>query len=169
MTTRRPPRLEASLYRGCQRYFLTICCHKRQRRMDDADAREIVLRQLCELSAEDDFAIFAYCLMPDHVHVVAEGESDAADLLEFVRRFKQKTAFDWKARTETRLWQASFHDHILRDSESTQSVVRYVLENPVRAKLVTSPAEYPYSGSFVYDRDELIEWAFGWNRSDDGM
>ena len=42
-------------------------------------------------------------------------------------------------------------------------MVRYILENPVRARLVASPEDYPYSGSFVYEYGELMEWAFGWN------
>lgn len=54
-----------------------------------------------------------------------------------------------------------FYDHILRSDESTQRAVRYVLENPVRAKLVIEPADYPHSGSLVFDRKALIEWAFG--------
>ena len=104
--------------------------------------------------------------MPDHIHVVCEAQSDDCDLEEFVRLFKQRTAYEWKQKTGQRLWQPSYHDHVLRESESTRSVVRYVLENPVRAKLVDHPADYEHSGSFVYSRRELIEWAFGWNRAD---
>jgi putative transposase len=128
-----------------------------------------VMRHLQTISREDDIAVFAYCLMPDHLHVVAEGQSDSSDLLELVRRFKQKTSFDWKARHRKRLWQDSFHDHILRDSESTKAVVCCVLENPVRAKLAKSPADYPYSGSFIYDRDQLFEWAFGWQQTEESV
>ena len=104
--------------------------------------------------------------MPDHIHVVCEARSDGCDLEEFVRLFKQQTAYQWKQATGRKLWQPSYYDHVLRDSESTRSVVRYVLENPVRAKLVAEPADYEHSGSFVYSRNELIEWAFGWNRAD---
>jgi putative transposase len=167
MASRRPPRLHPSLYLGCQRYFLTICCEKRQPLLDDPAAREIVLRHLRTISLEERFAIIVYYMMPDHLHVVAEGERDGSELLEFMRRFKQKTAFDWKARSRKRLWQKSFHDHVLRDNEPTKGIVRYVLENPVRAKLVEAPADYPYSGSFVYRRDQLTEWAFGWHKGDD--
>jgi putative transposase len=102
--------------------------------------------------------------MPDHLHAVIEGRCQNSDVLPFVRAFKQQTAFWFKRRTGRRLWQASFHDHVLRTGESTRAVVRYVLENPVRARLAASPDQYPYSGSLFYTRGELMDWAFGRNQ-----
>jgi REP element-mobilizing transposase RayT len=104
--------------------------------------------------------------MPDHLHVVCEAENDGCDFQEWVRLFKQRTAFEWKKRTGERLWQSSYHDHVLREAESTRQVVRYLLENPVRAGLVGWPGDYPHSGSLRCSREELIEWAFGWNRGE---
>jgi hypothetical protein len=45
------------------------------------------------------------------------------------------------------LWQKSYHDHILRKEEAVADVVRYILENPVRAGLVDSIGEYPHAWS----------------------
>lgn len=104
--------------------------------------------------------------MPDHLHIVAEAQHDGSDLLAFVCLFKQTTAFAWKRQHGQPLWQESFHDHVLRDSEDTRQVVRYVLENPVRARLVGAPEEYEFSGSLIYERAELIQWAFGWRTAD---
>ncbi len=101
-------------------------------------------------------------MMRDHLHVIAEGRTDAADCLEFVRSFKQTSSYEWKKGNQGRLWQASFYDRVLRDDESTQDAVRYVLENPVRKKIVESPGDYEHNGSLVHERDELIDWAFGW-------
>ena len=47
----------------------------------------------------------AACVMPDHVHVLLEGARDDADLIGAVHAWKQSTAFTWKRRTGTRLWQ----------------------------------------------------------------
>lgn len=153
---------------GVQRYSLTICCDERRPILKVEAARELVLCELRRTSKAHRVAVFAYCLMPDHVHLIVEGEADDSNCVAFVRIFKQTTAFYWKQQTGQRLWQRSFHDHVLRDSEPTQHAVSYLLENPVRAKLVASPKDYPHSGSFVYDLPELIEWAFGWNRDDAG-
>ncbi len=166
MSHRHPPRLHSQVYVGLAQYFLTICCDKRRRFLEDAECRSLVLCELRRTSQALDFAVTAYCLMPDHLHIVCEALADECDLQEFVRRFKQRTAYQWKKRTTSRLWQSSYHDHVLRETESTREVVRYTLENPVRARLVAAPAEYPHSGSLSCSRDELIEWAFGWNRAD---
>jgi REP-associated tyrosine transposase len=151
---------------GLQRYFLTICCYERRPSFEGEAAIALVLTHLSRTAADCDTAVFVYCFMPDHLHLVVEGESDSSDCLEFVRLLKQPTGYAWKHEYGDRLWQDSFYDHVLRDAESTQKTVRYVLENPVRAKLVTSPAEYPHSGSLLYDRAALFEWAFGWIRPD---
>ena len=154
---------------GARRYSLTICCDERRAILEVEAARELVLAELRRTSKAHGVAVFAYCLMPDHVHLIVEGEAADSDCLAFMRLFKQTTAFYWKQQTGRRLWQRSFHDHVLRDSEPTQHAARYLLENPVRAKLVASAKDYPHSGSLVYDRAELIEWAFGWNRDDAGV
>ena len=38
-----------------------------------------------------EFAVFAYCLMPDHVHLLAHGMSEHADLRRFAKRTKQSS------------------------------------------------------------------------------
>jgi hypothetical protein len=45
----------------------------------------------------------------------------------------------------------------LRDDEATLSVARYILENPVRARLVRNPQDYPFSGSPVHSMAEILE------------
>jgi putative transposase len=54
------------------------------------------------------------------------------------------------------LWQRSFHDRLLRESDNELERVRYTVANPVRSGLVDEWQEYPFSGSFVYDLADLI-------------
>jgi len=74
------------------------------------------------------FVVLAYCVMPDHAHLLLEGIDETADVREAMRAWKQRTGFDWKRRTRTPLWQEGFHDRVLRDSDDTRAVVRYVLD-----------------------------------------
>jgi hypothetical protein len=55
------------------------------------------------------------------------------------------------------LWQRSYYDHILREDEDVVGVARYVLENPVRAGLVTEVIQYPFHGSFVMNVCDLLD------------
>ena len=40
-------------------------------------------------------------------------------------------------------------------------MVRYLLENPIRAGLVAAVDDYEWLGSFTHSNDELIEYAYG--------
>ena len=61
--------------------------------------------------------------MPDHLHLLLEGITEEADLREAVRAWKQRTGYDWKARSGPQLWQPGFHDRVLREHDDTRSVV----------------------------------------------
>jgi len=106
--------------------------------------------------------VVAYCVMPDHVHLLLEGVADDADLREAMRRWKLRTGYAWRLRHETPLWQTSYQDRVLRERDDTRAVVRYLVNNPVRAGLVRSAVDYAWSGSSRYSLAELVEHAGDW-------
>jgi REP element-mobilizing transposase RayT len=154
----RPHRLHPSRYVGLARHFLTICTRGRRRHFADAANVAAVTEQFLSTAFDTGFAVFAYCLMPDHMHALVVAESEAADFAEFVRLFKQRTAFAFKRRADTPLWQASYFDRTLRENDESRDTVVYIVNNPVRAHLVASPREYPHWGSQVYTREEILEF-----------
>jgi REP element-mobilizing transposase RayT len=93
--------------------------------------------------------------MPDHVHLLTEGTTQESDLCRFVSSFKQSSGFMFSRERAGRLWQSGYYDRVLRDDEATVIVVRYILDNPVRAGLVMKFSDYPYSGSDRYSLQEL--------------
>ena len=101
-------------------------------------------------------ALLAYCLMPDHMHLLVQPE-DGVDVVAFVRRVKSRTTrIYWSEGEAGRLWQRGFYDHVLRGDEDVLHTARYVLANPVRAGLVSEPTEYPFSGSLLFGDDENV-------------
>jgi putative transposase len=95
--------------------------------------------------------------MPDHVHLLIEGCSEQADMIRFVHMAKQRSGFAFSQEYRSRLWQPSYHDHVLRDEDATLSVARYMFENPVRAGLVKSPREYSLLGSDCFSVEQILE------------
>ena len=93
--------------------------------------------------------------MPDHLHLLSSGTSERADLRKFVKHFKQMTAFQIRKEHGTALWQPGYYERILRDDEPTEAVVRYIMENPIRAGLARELGEYPHAGSDEYDLTSL--------------
>ena len=153
------PRLKTFDYLGLHRYFLTICTHERRPVFLDRDRVNLVREQLRRTSDAERFAIIAYCFMPDHLHVLAEGVADPADFTRFVRLFKQRSSFHWKRATGTKLSQRSYFERVLRTDEDSVAVARYLIGNPVRARLVASPDDYPFLGSLTMSLRELLESA----------
>lgn len=95
--------------------------------------------------------------MPDHVHWLVEGSDDSANLRQFVRAAKQSTVYHFTQHSGQRLWQENYFDRTLRREDTVADVVRYLLNNPIRAGLVETLGDYPYWGSGVCSREELVE------------
>jgi REP element-mobilizing transposase RayT len=125
------------------RYFVTVCAHRREPIFRTPTIIDPLLRLLFDSTSRCAFVVGAYCFTPDHVHLLLLARSDAADLLECVRRYKQITAFEYKRRTERALWQPGYFARTLRNDEETETVARYILENPVRAGLSRKFQDYP--------------------------
>ena len=138
-------------YTGPYRYLITICSHLRQSVFLNSDLALATLDQFRRTAVEDHFAILAYCMMPDHVHLLVEGRASDSDLKRFIRIGKQRSAYLYSRTTGGgQLWQEGFHDRALRREDDVTVAARYVLENPVRAGLVAAASDYQHSGSDVW-------------------
>ncbi len=144
-------RLKDFSYRGAYRYFITICCLDRKDCFRDGGLVTKVLEVLKATAEQEDFYVWAYCFMPDHLHLLIEGKQEGADMRRFVSLFKQKAGFQFRKDWSMKLWEANYYEHILRKEEETLQVVRYIFENPVRKKIVEDYTSYPYLGSFQID------------------
>jgi putative transposase len=160
----RPRRIPNYAYVGVQRYFLTICTERRAPFFTDKDIVGLVVDLFLEEAQKEGIALIVYMLMPDHVHLLVDGESDAADLTVFTKLAKQRTSYHFKQKHGRRLWQKGYYEHVLRDEERTEDVVFYIIANPVRKGLVERPLDYPYWGSSLYTREELLN-SIGLRRS----
>jgi putative transposase len=144
-------RLKEFSYKGPYRYFLTICCHERNEYFTDADLVMKMLELLKATAVQEGFYVWAYCFMPDHLHLLIEGKGEDADMKGFVSLFKQKTGLRFSSNRGMKLWEENYHEHILRKEEETPQVARYIFENPVRKRIVEDYTSYPYLGSFQID------------------
>jgi putative transposase len=148
-------RLKAFDYKGPYAYFLTICTYKKKNYFKNKDVVKFVLDHLLEVTQANNYKVYSYCFMPDHLHLLLTGESESS-LKDFMQLFKQKTEFYFRKRFGDRLWHLSYYDHILRKEESLKDVALYIFNNPVRKGLVNDFREYPHLGSSVFDIDNDI-------------
>jgi putative transposase len=153
----RPQRLRGFDYRGPNRYFLTFCTFERRTVFRDGEIVSVVLLQFRRTARTMKFEILAYCLMPDHVHLLVEGKTESADLRRLVKRLKQGSGQAYASLRRGPLWQEGYYERVLRAEDDARVVARYIVANPVRAGLVRNPTEYPYLGSDTWSLDDLID------------
>lgn len=155
--TNYPTHLPHFDYTGFHRYSLTFCTFERQEHFRSASHVDLVLTQILRAAGEQVFDLLAYCFMPDHLHMLAGGGREDSNLKAFTRRAKRYSGYYFKRATGKSLWQRFGYEHTLRNEESTLDVMRYIINNPVRAGLVNDPADYPFWGSTVCSREELLD------------
>src|SRR6476646_2539767 len=98
VSDRRPPRIKGFDYIGPHAYFLTVCTLNRVPWFTDRSHADSVVAELLRTTAAYGFELIAYCLMPDHLHALAEGARRDSNLLKYVAMFKQRTAFEHASR-----------------------------------------------------------------------
>jgi putative transposase len=109
----------------------------------------MAISQILRTAERSGFKILAYTFMPDHVHLLVEGRAPSADLRRFgatLRRSATAACWHW---VHGGLWQDGYYERTLRDSDGTQQMIDYILNNPVRPGIVERPTEFPYSWSIT--------------------
>ena len=147
---RHPEPAKGFSYIGLHRYSLTFCTYHRAPLFTSAAAVDLILAQILRAASECRFAVLAYCFMPDHLHLLVNGECEESDCRAFIKRAKQHSSYYYaKTHAGRKVWQRYGYDHVLRDDEDTVDVVRYILSNPVKAGLSTCIGEYPFAAAKV--------------------
>jgi len=145
----RAVRLESELYAMDIPVHLTICAASGCP-FEQAAVAKMVCEALEQTASRMGHRLFAYCLMPDHLHVLLSPHESGTSMSGFLRRFKSfTTRRHQKATGQKRLWQYSARDRLLRPGEDLLALATYVANNPVRRELVETWTDWPYTNVFV--------------------
>lgn len=146
--------------------------------------KDIVIDSLRYCQQHKGLELFAYCLMTNHLHLIARA-AEGHQLSDIVRDFKKFTArrvfdaicispqesrrqwLEWTLRkqgefnpknTYVQLWQQCSHGIELKSAAVTQQKLDYVHHNPVRAGICYRDEDYLYSSaSFYAGLEALLE------------
>lgn len=99
------------------------------------------------------YLLDCFCLMSNHTHFVCqplEKEPGVyyalSSIMHSLKRYSAVEANKVLGR-QGQFWQHESYDHIVRNDAELQRIRQYVLNNPVKAGLVDSPDEWPWSYS----------------------
>jgi putative transposase len=101
-------------------------------------------------------ALLAYCLMPNHFHLVARPERDG-DLSRWMQWLLTAHVREHHKRNATvgRVWQGRYKSFPIQEDMHLLTVLRYVERNPLRAGLVSKAEDWPWSSLRWWKADSL--------------
>ena len=148
-------------------FFVTLCAARRRKVLASGHAHAAFV-SYAKKGRDHNVAVGRYVTMPDHIHLFVTGDHEF-DLGMWVRGLKRcvaaavtggrhgkhsaaetaaATSFSPLGKLQP-FWQRGFFDHLIRNTESYADKWDYVQENPVRAELVRTTADWPFQGEIV--------------------
>ena len=129
--------------------------NKQQIFFDEEDYRRFlsIIKQCKKLSG---FQLYAYCLMPNHVHLVLKEQQE--ELAIIMKRIGCRFVYWYNAKYQRvgHLFQDRFRSEPIETDEYLLCAIRYIHNNPVEGKIVKKCSEYPYSSYACYLEENSI-------------
>ena len=121
------------------------------------------LEQLSNLSKNFNITIHNYCLMNNHYHLLIETREE--NLSKFMRQLNGIYAiyFNKKYKRSGHLWQGRFKSWYVTDEAYLYTLILYIEQNPLKAKIVKNLIDYPYSSCHYFlDQDTPLFLKDSW-------
>jgi len=155
-------------------HFITFCCYQRRPLLASVRARNLAVQILREVRARYGFALVGYVIMPEHMHLLIN-ESPTLKPETVIQVFKQRVsrrirgkkravkaqlelAFPGEEAGLRRFWQRRYFDLNVYTKAKVAEKLHYMHANPVKAKLVAHPGDWPWSSwCYYYGREALLK------------
>ncbi len=141
-------------------YHVMTRGNNRQRVFKDDEDYSCYIDILQQYKLKFKFQFYHYVLMSNHIHLVLKPSEHGGALSEIMKGINLSYAYHYKKkyRHVGHFWQDRYKSIIVSDDEYLLSCGSYVELNPVRAKMVDDPKDYPWSsyGVYAYGRDNRV-------------
>ena len=124
--------------------FVTVCTKDRRKVLANDEVHSAILiawEKACE------WLVGRYVIMPNHIHFFCAPSSfDSVSLAKWITFWKGTSTRCMPQEMQRPVWQKEYWDRLLRSGESYDQKWEYVVNNPVRAGLVSRAEDGPYAG-----------------------
>lgn len=121
--------------------------------------KQYYLEQLQHKVDEGGISLVAYCLMDNHVHVLIY--SDLESMTQALKSINIKFASRYNSEYERvgHVFQDRYKSEVINTDGNLINVMRYIHNNPVKAKMVLRAADYKWSSyrAYIGEKDKLID------------
>lgn len=118
---------------------------------------EAFLHILNQLHEKYPFEIASYCLMTNHYHLQLRSKKTSISKIMSLINKRYANYYNTRYRLTGHVFEKRFHDSIIIDKKGMLEVSAYIHLNPVKAKMVQLPEQYPWSSYhlFKYPKSSL--------------
>lgn len=152
-------RLSPGHYQGIAWVHWTMSIHRRTIGWLDELHHARFRERLCHALSRQQLICAAYCLMPDHAHLLIGGFSPDSDQLLAMRHFRKAWNALLKDAKPAVALDLQAYDHVLTDDERGrrpfETICGYIFENPVRGNRVENFRDWPFSGCLAVGYPDL--------------
>jgi len=111
-------------------------------------AAQLLLQVIGEVGQETRFKLFAFAIMPEHLHLVLalpEGQSMGRAMQLIKGRFSAR--YHRLVGGSGQVWQGRYHERVLRNERELMAAIEYVHNNPVKAGLASQVEAFSWSSA----------------------
>ncbi len=121
-----------------------------------------VMQQTLQIFDGERYRLIAWCIMPNHVHVLIEPTISLPNILQSWKSFTGSWAISHNAElglgvpipratgaTKNQFWMREYWDRYIRDEKHFHTTVNYIHNNPVKAGLCAAVHDWPWSSAYA--------------------
>ena len=132
-------------------YHVMLRGINRQNIFEEDEDRLAFMRTLAQCKKVSGFRLYAFVLMSNHVHLLVEPAGESLDVI--FRRINTRYAvwFNQKYQRTGHLFQDRFRSENVDSAQYFMTVLRYILQNPMKAGIESRPGSYRWSSYQAYE------------------
>ena len=115
------------------------------------------LDALWELKGRKPFALYGYCLLSNHFHLLVRPQGDSISRIMQSLLVSHTQRYHKHRRSLGHVWQGRFKSPVVQNDEHLLTVLRYIEANPLRAKVVERAELYRWSSYPVHGQGATSE------------
>jgi len=114
--------------------------------LKEPEIAEIVADCLKYWAEKERYTLICFCIMSNHVHLMlTDIEKQLFRILQTIKTYTATKANEKLNRKGEQFWQRESYDNLVRDEEDLSIKLRYILNNPVKANLITNWKDWRFS------------------------
>lgn len=129
-------------------YFVTTNTTYRLEVFDMPKYAAIMAKIVQQACTEFGFELFAFCIMPDHVHMLVK-KSGSVTVSRLMKHIKGRFWRAFSGGSGSRIWQPRFNFRIVENEEYFSNVIEYIIYNHEKSGLDGRYGKEPYM---------LVDW-----------